>query len=169
MNDPVDDYDDDNVISNEFDDGLDEDYENEEGALTEEGLEKEEDFEEADLIQDEDIDDNDVTQYQEILEDVKELAQNKNPYKTGNFLYKYELPRIVSSRAAAIQNGAPPLIKLVDPKDPARMLRDPLEIAEEELRQGKLPLMVERPLPSKVPHKPTYEQRPLSTLIYTLD
>lgn len=114
-------------------DEIEEDYEAEEGDITEEGVEKEEEFEEDELIDDDDIHEYDLGQYKEILTEVKVLKVGKNPYKTGNFLYKYELTRIVSSRAAAIQHGAPPLISLVDPKNPTRMLRDPLEIAENEL------------------------------------
>jgi len=152
-------------IVDDFDADMDEDYEDEENFTEDKDIEDVDD--DDDILEDDDLDEDDMTQYQEILDNALDMKTGKNPYKTGRFLYKYELARIVSTRAAAIQNGAPPLINLE--QDPNRPLRDPLEIAEEELRQNKLPLIVERPLPSKIPHKPIYEQRPLNTLVFTQD
>lgn len=169
------DYDNDGILEDDIDDGLADDIEAEAEAgmddilgdeLPEEAPGDDEGVLDPDELDAEGLDDgvDDITQYAEILKDAQSLVSDKNVYKTGKFLYKYELPRITSARAAAIQNGAPPLIKLVNPVT-GRPLRDPLEIAEEELRQGKLPLMVDRPLPGRAPHKQIIEQRPLSTLI----
>lgn len=173
-------YDNDGILDDGIDDGLADDVEAEAEADIEDVLGDElpeeaigdgegEGVGETDEFEaEEQLDDgtDDITQYSEILKDAQVLAQSdQNIYKTGKFLYKYEYPRIVSSRATAIQNGAPPLIQLVDPVT-GRQLRDPMDIAEEELRQGKLPLMVDRPLPGKAPYKQTIEQRPLSTLIF---
>ena len=107
----------------------------------------------------------DYIQYNEILQDAQNLVQATSTYKTGTFLSKYEWARVVSARATAIQNGAPPLIQLINPVT-GRQLRDPLDIAEEELKQGKLPFMIDRPLPGKAPYKQIIEQRPLASLIF---
>lgn len=102
---------------------------------------------------------NDINHYNEIKH---EFA--KFDYKTIGFLSKYEKTRIIGTRATQIQNGAKPLVSIYDPKT-GEKIRSPLDIAEKELREGVLPIKVERPLPSTVPHKYIYESRPLNTLI----
>ena len=129
--------------------------------------EKADGFEDEELMNDE-LRDDDAGVYEEIVTEVKSFATGKNPYKTSRTITKYELPRVISTRAAQIQNGAPPLVKLVNLKT-GKKLREPFEIAEEEFRQGKLPLMIRRPLPGKASHKYIYEMRPLNTLIANID
>lgn len=173
-------YDQSDIIVDGNEDGLDDDIDQQIEVDLEEDLVGEEQAEEAigegegegvgetdEFDAEEQLDDgtDDITQYGEILKDAQSLAKSESVYKTGKFLYKYEYPRIISARATAIQNGAPPLIHLIDPVT-GRQLRDPVEIAEEELKQGKLPLMVDRPLPGKAPYKQLIEQRPLATLIF---
>jgi len=147
----------------EVDDGDESENEFVDRQLTVLTEDKDDGFEEEDLMNDE-LRDDDISHYEETIEEVTEFAAGRSIYKTGKFLNKYEYPRIVSTRATQIQYGATPLIKLVDPLT-GRTLKSPLEIAEEELRQGKLPLVIERPLPTKIPHKYIYETRPLNTLI----
>lgn len=130
-------------------------------------IELEEEFEDDDSSIDDEIQNPDIADYTETVEQVAEFKAGKNPYKTNQFLNKFEYSRIVGTRATQIQYGAPPLINLVN-KD-GTILRSPLEIAEEELKRGKLPLTIERPLPSKIPHKYIYETRPISTLIVDIN
>jgi len=60
-------------------------------------------------------------------------------------LTKYEKSRIIGARALQLSMGAPPLIDLSKyPEIP----RDPLIIAEEELKRGILPITIRRRLPS---------------------
>jgi len=60
-------------------------------------------------------------------------------------LTKYEKSRVIGARALQLSMGAPPLIDLS--KYP-NLLRDPLSIAEEELRRGVLPITIRRRLPN---------------------
>ncbi|MHB1953422.1 MAG: DNA-directed RNA polymerase subunit omega [Sulfobacillus sp.] len=61
-------------------------------------------------------------------------------YKTLDFLTSFERARIVGTRAQQIAGGAVPLV-------PIEGLRDPISIAERELSERKLPMMLRRPLP----------------------
>ncbi len=70
-------------------------------------------------------------------------------------LTRYERARIVGARALQIALGAPVLIDISKLKN-----RDPITIAEEELRQGVLPVTIRRRLPDG-----TYELVPLSELL----
>jgi len=126
------------------------------------------------LVED-DLEDEDIVSYTEInkrLEDsieehkdISKLKESERPFKFNKFLTKYERARIIGNRAAQLAHNAPPLISLIDPNDPRRQLKDPIEIAEQELKQRKLPLMIRRPIPSPVMHKPMYIDIPLSELI----
>jgi DNA-directed RNA polymerase subunit K/omega len=60
---------------------------------------------------------------------------------TGNYLTKYDAIRIVSTRAAQLQNGAPALIEV--PKD-----INYVELAILELKHGKTPFKLIRRLPN---------------------
>ena len=51
---------------------------------------------------------------------------------------KYELARLIGARALQLSMGAPPLIKVSDEK------RSFIEIAEDELEKGVIPLVVFR-------------------------
>ena len=59
---------------------------------------------------------------------------------------KFELARIIGSRALQISNGAPPMIKL-DQKTLEQVKYNPIEIAKLELKNGVLPITVIRPSP----------------------
>jgi len=56
-------------------------------------------------------------------------------------LTKYERARIVGARALQLALGAPPLIEVSSTKDP-------IEVAEEELKAGVLPIVIRRRLPN---------------------
>jgi len=59
---------------------------------------------------------------------------------------KYERARMIGSRALQISMGAPPVIKL-DVKDLEALRYNPLEIAKKEFAEGKIPLVIKRPMP----------------------
>lgn len=59
---------------------------------------------------------------------------------------KYEIARIIGSRALQIAMGAPYLIKLTE-EDLKRLAYNPVEIAKLELKEEILPITVKRPLP----------------------
>lgn len=60
--------------------------------------------------------------------------------KTPRFLTKYERARIIGVRAAQIARNAPIFVNAEDE-------RDPLKIAEQELREKKIPFIIRRYLP----------------------
>lgn len=60
---------------------------------------------------------------------------------TAPFMNKYERARLLGLRAQDLDRGAPPIIKLDDSWDTA------IRIAEEELRQGLIPMVIVRELP----------------------
>jgi DNA-directed RNA polymerase subunit K/omega len=78
------------------------------------------------------------------IEDFSDIMKNYDPNKnkTKNILSKYEKVKMIGIRAEQLQRGAEPNIKL-DESIPF----DPREIAHEELRQRKLPMMICRKLP----------------------
>lgn len=158
---PEEDFEDD--PENEFADDVDDDgNEFVDRQLTVITEEKDDGFEEEELMNDE-LRDDDISQYEEVIEELTEFAGGTNPYKTSRFLNKFEYPRIVSTRATQLQYGAEPKVPVNDPKTGRKLSL--LEIAEEELRVGKLPLVVLRPVPTKIPHKYIFETRPMNTLI----
>lgn len=53
---------------------------------------------------------------------------------------------MIGSRALQISMGAPPVIKL-DAKDLEALRYSPLEIAKKEFAEGKIPLVIKRPMP----------------------
>jgi DNA-directed RNA polymerase subunit K/omega len=57
---------------------------------------------------------------------------------------KYEMTRMIGSRALQISHGAPILIKLND-KDLEELKYNPIEIAKKEYEQGVIPMEVIRP------------------------
>lgn len=59
---------------------------------------------------------------------------------TRPWLTKYERTRIIGTRATQIAMGAPPMVELLDETDPLR-------IAEKELKEYKVPLVIRRYLP----------------------
>ena len=70
-------------------------------------------------------------------------------------LTKYERARVIGARALQLALGAPPLIR-VDSTN------DPIEIAEEELKAGVLPIVIRRRLPDG-----KYQDIPLRYLLET--
>jgi DNA-directed RNA polymerase subunit K len=69
-------------------------------------------------------------------------AQEKMKYT------KYEVARLIGSRATQIAQGAPLLIKL-SKEDLENLSYNPIQIARKEFDEGVIPLSVERPLPEK--------------------
>lgn len=61
---------------------------------------------------------------------------------------KYEIARMIGSRALQISMGAPFLVKL-DEKDLEKIGYNPIEIAKREFDEGVIPITVKRPLPER--------------------
>ena len=61
---------------------------------------------------------------------------------------KFELARVIGSRALQISNGAPSMIKL-DAEVLGKTRYNPIEIAKLELKEGVIPITVVRPKPKK--------------------
>lgn len=61
---------------------------------------------------------------------------NTNPYMS-----KYEYTRIIGIRALQLSKNSPALVD-------TEGVTDPLQIAKLELKHGKLPFIIERPLPN---------------------
>lgn len=59
---------------------------------------------------------------------------------------RYEIARMLGSRALQISMGAPFLVKLNE-KEIEKLNYNPIEIAKLELDHGVLPITVKRPLP----------------------
>ena len=59
---------------------------------------------------------------------------------------KYEVARMLGSRALQISQGAPFLVKLSE-SELERIKYNPLAIAKKEFEAGVLPITVKRPLP----------------------
>ena len=60
---------------------------------------------------------------------------------TTRFLTKYERARLLGARALQLSMNAPPVVDLLPGET------DPLQIAQRELRERKLPLVIRRFLP----------------------
>lgn len=61
---------------------------------------------------------------------------------------KYEIARMIGSRALQISMGAPFLVKL-SKKDLEDIGYNPIEIAKKEFEQDILPIAVRRPIPKR--------------------
>ncbi len=61
---------------------------------------------------------------------------------------KYEIARMIGSRALQISMGAPFLVSLNE-KDLEKIGYNPIEIAKLELEKDVLPITVKRPMPAK--------------------
>ena len=61
---------------------------------------------------------------------------------------KYEVARMIGSRALQISMGAPVLVKLSG-KELETIGYNPIEIAKKEFDAGVLPITVRRPLPKR--------------------
>ncbi len=75
---------------------------------------------------------------------------------TPTFMTKYEKARVIGTRALQISRQAPIMVDLgpgkpthISPSSPAQPIedKDPIKIAERELRDGKLPFVIRRHLP----------------------
>ena len=69
---------------------------------------------------------------------VKKSAEKK--------LTKYELARVIGSRALPISMGAPFLVK-VNEEDLEDIKYNPVEIAKKEYEEGVIPITVKAPMP----------------------
>lgn len=61
---------------------------------------------------------------------------------------KFELARVIGSRALQISHGAPAMIKL-DKETLLKTKYNPIEIAKLELKAGVIPITVVRPIPEE--------------------
>ncbi len=61
---------------------------------------------------------------------------------------KYEIARMLGSRALQLSMGAPILVKLNE-EELKKLRYNPIEIAKLELEAGVLPISVKRPMPRK--------------------
>lgn len=61
-------------------------------------------------------------------------------------LTRYEMARLIGSRALQLSQGAPMLVKLNE-KQLEEIKYNPIEIAKLELKAGVIPIDVKRPLP----------------------
>lgn len=77
--------------------------------------------------------------------DFNDIMDSYDPSKnlTKNILSKYERVKILGLRSEQLQRGADPYIQL----DTSKQF-NPREVANEELRQRKLPFMIKRTLPN---------------------
>lgn len=142
----------------EEDEGTDDDdfdFDNEDE--TEAEAEPDDEDKESKLEEDDDSigleDDDELTDFQKLL-----VINQKQEFKTPNRMTKYELAALIGFRAQQIAEGAQPYVEV-------GQLTDPSEIALKELNEGKLPFIIERPLPSSKIGKFTYEIRTLNELI----
>ena len=72
---------------------------------------------------------------------------------TTRYMTKYEKARILGTRALQLSMNAPPMVEVRDETDP-------LKIAQMELKEAKIPIIVRRYLPDG-----SYEDWPASELI----
>lgn len=80
----------------------------------------------------------------EEFDDLKATYQSmltRRDRKTIPILSKYERTRVVGERAIQISMGAPPLVEVGN-------LDNPVDIAEKELREKKIPYIIKRVLPN---------------------
>ena len=93
-----------------------------------------------------------IIDFQSDLDTIKELSENKNT-KTHQVLSKYEKANVIGYRATQISEGAPSFLK----DSVLAGLRDPILIAEKELSENKLPILIKRRLPGKTADAPRFE------------
>jgi DNA-directed RNA polymerase subunit K/omega len=137
--------------------------------------ETEDDLDITDEIdEEEEEEDDDITDQTGTFEDTMNLSQfqsrlttredtyrqlyNYNDYQTTNFLTKYEYTRILGMRAQEIAKGSQVYVDVGD-------IKDPIQMAEKEIREGKCPYIIERPIPGKIINKPEMEPRRVSELL----
>lgn len=86
------------------------------------------------------MDDSALQQQNENQEEMDEEAKKREARITTPYLTKYEKARILGTRALQISMGAPVMVEMVGETDP-------LEIAQKELRERKIPMIIRRFLP----------------------
>jgi len=144
-------------MSDEYDDNLMEDFDDDDDEiLDEEEEEIKEEGEDGDE-EDDDEDEDDDLLVQEDASTYKEVSQFKTRQDTVKNIYtkvyekniqtipiltKYEKARLLGERAMEIAKGAPTLVDTGD-------MRDPKKIAKKELKQGLIPFLIKRNLPTK--------------------
>jgi len=87
---------------------------------------------------------NQIGDLSEEFDDLKATYQSmltRRVRKTIPILSKYERTRVVGERAIQISMGAPPLVEVGN-------LENPVDIAEKELREKKIPYIIKRVLPN---------------------
>ena len=87
---------------------------------------------------------NQINDLIEEFDDIKATYQSmlsSRDRKTIPILSKYERTRVVGERAIQISMGAPPLVEVGN-------LENPVDIAEKELREKKIPYIIKRVLPN---------------------
>jgi DNA-directed RNA polymerase I, II, and III subunit RPABC2 len=87
---------------------------------------------------------NQINDLTEEFDDLKATYQSmitRRDRKTIPILSKYEKTRVVGERAIQISMGAPPLVEVGN-------LENPVDIAEKELREKKIPYIIKRVLPN---------------------
>ena len=93
---------------------------------------------------DEELSENTDTIIQTSIEDLSNFSSNyedrKKNYITRPYLTKYEKTKVLSERAQQLSNGSESFLK--NPKSYSTVT----EIALEELRQGKIPFIIRRPI-----------------------
>lgn len=72
------------------------------------------------------------------------MAKAEEPHKYT----KYEIARMIGSRALQISMGAPFLVSLSE-KELEKISYNPIEIAKLELEKDVLPITVKRPMPAR--------------------
>jgi DNA-directed RNA polymerase I, II, and III subunit RPABC2 len=114
-------------------------YENEEEIAMNDMLNETEEIEGIVEEEEQEREELEIVSYQQMLE---EWMKQNDKRISNPFLTKYEYTRLVGVRAQQLSRGA---IPLVDCKDLTRTL----DIAEKELKERKIPLMIKRLLPGK--------------------
>ena len=81
-----------------------------------------------------------INQIEDLSTFVANYDEIKKTYKTKPYLNKYEKTAVISERAQQLANGSESLLKNPDSYNTV------YEIALEELRQNKIPFIIQRPL-----------------------
>ncbi|CAD8071212.1 unnamed protein product [Paramecium primaurelia] len=89
----------------------------------------------------EDEEQNEIIRTGAMIQQSKGRKINKNERITPPFITKYELARVIGTRALQISKNSP---IYVDPKDSI----DPINIAEQEFNENKIPFIIRRYLPN---------------------
>lgn len=83
----------------------------------------------------------------QIMDDIQKIKTDASDHRSAPIMTKYEFNALISLRTTHLSRGAIPFIKL--PEDINIQSNMQLRrIALQELREGKLPYLVRRPLPN---------------------